>query len=193
MGGGAGLGIASSGLGGGLGAAINGGNFFEGFGQGVTVGAFNHALHAIQREMVIRSTKQAVKHYFNGKGASVLLHKDIRKALLSSKKFKQKLGRIKNGETSSLSGNFSIDLTNDFFHVGRTNVDYNVNVVSGEKIQIRFDLFVRDGFWDPDFIDEKLGVQKADGLGPNLERFGGTPYKYIPQYKIYNFTNPGYE
>ena len=52
-------------------------------------------------------------------------------------------------------------------------------------------IFSRDGFWDPDFIDEKtLGripyinewtKTKPDGMGPNLERFGGKPYHYLPR------------
>lgn len=37
--------IGVAGLGGGIGSAIGGGNFFEGLGQGIAVGAFNHALH----------------------------------------------------------------------------------------------------------------------------------------------------
>ena len=38
--------IGVGGLGGGIGSAISGGNFFHGFGQGIAVGAFNHALHS---------------------------------------------------------------------------------------------------------------------------------------------------
>lgn len=38
--------IFAGGLGGGIGSTISGGNFFQGFGQGVAVGAFNHALHS---------------------------------------------------------------------------------------------------------------------------------------------------
>jgi len=37
--------ILGGGLSGGIGSVISGGNFFDGFGQGVAVGAFNHALH----------------------------------------------------------------------------------------------------------------------------------------------------
>jgi hypothetical protein len=38
--------ILGGGLGGGIGSAISGGDFWEGFGQGIAVGAFNHALHS---------------------------------------------------------------------------------------------------------------------------------------------------
>jgi hypothetical protein len=37
--------ILGGGLGGGLGSVLAGGNFFQGFGQGIAVGAFNHLLH----------------------------------------------------------------------------------------------------------------------------------------------------
>ena len=43
---GAGAQIFGGGVGGGIGSAISGGNFFDGFTQGVAVGAFNHALHS---------------------------------------------------------------------------------------------------------------------------------------------------
>lgn len=45
LGGNAGDQILGGGLGGGIGSAISGGNFFDGFGQGIAVGAFNHSLH----------------------------------------------------------------------------------------------------------------------------------------------------
>ncbi|MBK9564739.1 MAG: hypothetical protein IPO37_06000 [Saprospiraceae bacterium] len=39
--------ILGGGLGGGIGSAISGGNFWQGFGQGLAVGAFNHSLHSV--------------------------------------------------------------------------------------------------------------------------------------------------
>jgi hypothetical protein len=58
-------------------------------------------------------------------------------------------------------------------------------------------LFSRDGFWDPDFIDENAlgGIPhirdwtktNPDGPGPNLERFGGTPYYYKTRERTYFF------
>lgn len=44
LGGNGGHQILGGGLGGGIGSAISGGNFWQGFGQGIAVGAFNHAL-----------------------------------------------------------------------------------------------------------------------------------------------------
>ena len=118
--------------------------------------------------------------------------------MLKSNKFIRKAARIFSGKTSSLKGSFSVDLTKEFFHVGRTNVEYSINIVDNSSIRVDFDLFVNDGFWDVDFIDEntfgRLGLDsyKPDGLGPNLERFGGTPYRYIPQTVSYIRNNPGY-
>lgn len=88
-------------------------------------------------------------------------------------------------------------MTSKVFHVGNTNVDYSTNCAGGNCITI-FSEFVRDGFYDADFIDEnvlgRLGVPfcKPDGLGPNLERFGGTPYMYIPSIFKITYPNPGY-
>lgn len=52
-----------------------------------------------------------------------------------------------------------------------------------------------DGFRDANFIFEEvgligeklgidIGVWKADGLGPNLELPGGTPFNYAPSFII---------
>lgn len=40
-------------------------------------------------------------------------------------------------------------------------------------------------------LGEVLGI-KPDGPGPNLERFGGTPYAYISHSIWYTLKNPGY-
>lgn len=106
--------------------------------------------------------------------------------------------RIISGKTTSLTGSFSVNLTGSVFHVGRTNVDYSIGYTNG-NCTVTYDMFVRDGFWDPDFIDEYfmgrlLGepLFQPDGPGPNLERFGGTPYPYNPVRGTYTFPNPGY-
>ncbi len=147
---------------------------------------------AFQHITTIRSTRQAWRHYKRGKGTDAKLHKDIRKAALNNKKFKAKLNKILSGNTTSLKGDFGIDLTGEFFHVGNTNVEYLISPLGNGNINIIFDLFVNDGFWDVDFVDEYFGMQKPDGLGPNLERFGGTPYRYIPQQAIWTIPDPGY-
>ena len=52
LGGNGGHQILGGGLGGGIGSAISGGNFWQGFGQGIAVGAFNHALHDVASKLV---------------------------------------------------------------------------------------------------------------------------------------------
>ena len=145
----------------------------------------------------MENTSQAFYHYFNGNGTSVMLGNETVDALLSNKDFQFRHQRIITGETTSLSGSFSVDMTSTVFHVGRTNVDYSIS----NKINIStvtYDLFVRDGFWDIDFIDERILGRMGeshflpDGVGPNLERFGGVPYPYTPIKAIYTFPNPGY-
>jgi hypothetical protein len=98
-----------------------------------------------------------------------------------------------------MKGSFSVDMTSSVFHVGRTNVNYSINCASG-NCNVTYNLFANDGFWDVDFVDEKVlggwfGIRQyqPDGLGPNLERLGGTPYPYIPTTVIYSFPNPGYK
>ena len=74
-------------------------------------------------------------------------------------------------------------MTYEIFHIGRTNVEYEFNQ---DDRSVTYQLFFNDGFWDPDFIDEYFLGDKSmyfrpDGMGPNLERFGGQPYPYIPR------------
>lgn len=46
---------------------------------------------------------------------------------------------------------------------------------------------INDGFWDPNYRDEKTaakkGINLTDGKGPNLE-LGGIPYDYIPSFLL---------
>jgi hypothetical protein len=117
--------------------------------------------------------------------------------LINSKTFQAKHARITGGLTTSLTGNFSVDLTSEIFHIGRTNVEYSVQV-NGTQCTVTYTLFVNDGFWDVDFIDENtlgrlgIGRYQPDGMGPNLERFGGSPYHYNTATRAFTFANPGY-
>jgi hypothetical protein len=148
---------------------------------------------------VIDNTPQALNHYLNGKGEPVDLGENTIKALLGSKTFQEKLFKIVVGQTTSLNGFFSVDITDKIFHVGRTNVDYEIKPFASSMLSVTFMLFTRDGFWDIDFIDEKAGrpilgkSSTPDGPGPNLERFGGTPYYYNPVKFVILFPNPGYK
>jgi RHS repeat-associated protein len=147
---------------------------------------------------VIDNNRDAISHYFSGDGSPVKIGPNSVMAVLTSPDFQKKYNRIKDGKTTSLKGNFSVDLTSNVFHIGHTNVNYSINLKTNGNITVKYDLFVDDGFWDVDFIDEGIGSwfgikNKPDGLGPNLERLGGTPYPYIPSTVIFNFPNPGYK
>ncbi|WP_372472556.1 RHS repeat domain-containing protein [Capnocytophaga sp. ARDL2] len=101
---------------------------------------------------VVNNSKEAVSHYFNGKGASADVGDQSTRELLSSSKFQEKHTKI-TSEVVDPEGYFSVDLTKSTFHIGRTNVDYSVSG-NGKSSSVTYTLFSRDGFWDPDFIDE---------------------------------------
>ena len=139
---------------------------------------------------VVNNTEEATNHYFNGKGASADVGDQSTIQLLSSEKFQEKHAKITSVKVQP-TGYFSVDLTNETFHIGRTNVDYSVSD-NGESSSVTYTLFARDGFWDPNFIAERtLGRvfdrYKPDGKGPNLEVRGGTPYDYKTRKRTFFF------
>lgn len=149
----------------------------------------------------METTMEALAHYYLGGGRPVRLGINTVKALIFSEGFQRRHLRIISGQTSALKGFFSVDLTGSVFHVGRTNVDYSINCTQ-ERCIVVYDMFVRDGFWDPDYIDEYAGellkkmglsipILEPDGTGANLER-GGMPFEYKPIRGVYTFPNPGY-
>src|SRR5690625_1755879 len=133
---------------------------------------------------VVNNTKEAINHYFNGKGAAADVGDQSTRELLSSSKFQEKHNKI-TSQVVEPEGYFSVDLTKETFHIGRTGVDYSVSS-NGTSSAVKYTLFTNptfgsDGFWDPDFIDEKvigdwfnLDKFKPDGPGPYLVRLGGT-------------------
>lgn len=139
---------------------------------------------------VVNSSKEATSHYYNGNGAAVDVGDQATTQLLSSDKFDAKHTKI-TSEQVQPTGNFSVDLTDQTFHIGRTNVDYSVTN-NGTSSSVTYTLFARDGFWDPNFVAEKtLGIvfdkYKPDGKGPNLETPGGTPYDYKTRERTFFF------
>ncbi|MBO7429257.1 MAG: RHS repeat-associated core domain-containing protein, partial [Paludibacteraceae bacterium] len=141
--------------------------------------------------VVVNNSKEATKHYLHGNGEAADVGEQSTKELLNTDKFKAKHHKITNEKVDS-HGYFSIDMTDLTFHIGHTNVDYDISS-NGKSQQVKYTLFARDGYWDPDFIDEKilgkLGSKRhqPDGKGPNLERFGGTPYDYKTRERVYFF------
>ncbi len=144
---------------------------------------------------VVNNTKEATSHYLHGNGESADVGDQSTRELLGSDKFQTKHEKITSQEVEP-EGYFSVDMTDETFHIGNTNVDYKVSS-NGQSSSVNYTLFSRDGFWDPDFIDENtLGKiplirdwtnTRPDGPGPNLERFGGTPYHYKTRERIFFF------
>ena len=144
---------------------------------------------------VVNNSKEAVSHYFNGNGAPADVGDVSTVELLSSDKFQAKHTKITSQKVQA-KGDFSVNLTGETFHIGNTGVDYSVSG-NGKSGSVTYTLFARDGFWDPDFIDENtLGKipwvrdwtnTTPDGKGPNLERFGGVPYDYKTRERTFFF------
>ena len=143
---------------------------------------------------VVNNTKEATSLYLNGSGQAADVGDQSTRELLSSSKFQTKHQKI-TSENVDPNGYFSVDMTKSTFHIGNTGVDYSVTN-NGNTSAVKYTLFTNtdknspnksDGFWDADFIDEWSGMQKADELGPNLERFGGTPYPYKTRERTFFF------
>lgn len=139
---------------------------------------------------VVNDTKEATAHYFNGNGEAADVGDQSTRELLSSSKFQTTHNKITSQEVEP-KGYFAVDLTNSTFHIGHTNVDYKVSG-NGKSSSVTYTLFSRDGFWDPNFVAEKtlgkvFNKYKPDGMGPNLEQPGGTPYPYKTRERTFFF------
>jgi hypothetical protein len=138
---------------------------------------------------VVDNSWQATMHYLFGDGSPVNIGPKTTLSLLNSPEFQKNNNEIMSHKKTG-SGSFPVNMTDRVFHVGRTSVSYSVN---SNNNTVTYQLFINDGYWDPDFIDERYAHYFStssdfipDGKGPNLERFGGTPYDYIPVNIIYN-------
>ena len=137
----------------------------------------------------VENTAEATWHYYTGKGKPVNIGNKTTNELFESDVFKDNHNKITNGD--NVETPFSVNMTSKTFHIGNTRVNYSVNK-GKNACSVTYEAFFNDGFWDPDFIDEKtLGKMYVsscmpDGKGPNLER-GGVPYDYIPRQRTYFF------
>lgn len=146
------------------------------------------------REAYVDDTWTALNHYLHGDGSPAYIGDNTLNALINSSEFQRIHQNFITGRNEgNYEGTFSVDMTRKVFHIGRTNVNYKLDLINGQS-RLTYDVFINDGFWDPDFIDEKYGKYygypsgfNPDGMGPNLERFGGRPYHYIPRRLIYYF------
>ena len=168
----------------------------------------NKKLESAKHPTILRNTVDATAHYYYGQGTPMSLDKSLGDKLTKTKKFQEIHKKILKGETTSLSGNFGVDMTlvdplNTFF-IGDTRVDYNVSMnEDNSTCTVTYKLFSQDGFYDPNYIAEGMGNAarlisdkgsrslSTDGKGGNLE-LGGAPYDFVPQERVFEFPNPGY-
>ncbi len=172
------------------------------------VNNLNRQIESAKHPTILKNTFDATAHYYFGQGKPIPLDEDLGDKLVETDEFKGRHNRIVNGKTTALSGNFGVDMTyvdpvNTFF-IGDTRVDYCITISEDNSIcTVTYKLFVQDGFYDPNFIAEEFGnvarglmnlgitALNADREGKNLE-LGGTPYKFVPQVRVFKFNNPGY-
>ena len=169
--------------------------------------AVNHAYKKTHAK-ILSDNIEATAHYYFGKGKPIGLTTELGDKLVQTKDFQKRHRRILQGETTSLSGNFAVDMTfvdpNKTYFIGDTRVDYNITVSDDKKTcTVTYTLFSHDGFYDPNYFAEECGnaartcsfglidIFKADGDGNNLE-LGGIPYDFISQERVFIFKNPGY-
>lgn len=132
----------------------------------------------------------AILHYYVGGGTSVNIGDKSTSLLYNSTEFLENHTSIISNSQKK-DGVFSVNMTGDMFHIGRTNVKYTKNRGHNTST-ITYSAFSDDGFWDPAFWSEntlgKWGVggdlYKPDGKGGHLE-MGGVPYDYIPRERTY--------
>ena len=143
-------------------------------GQNVSFAAKNKRTANI----TIDSTGQAWHHYYHGHGESANIGPNTIQALMQSPEQRLHEGRIRKGLTSSLQGNYSVNLTFSArtFYIGHTPVDYSTTCGSAFCVT-DFSAFRRDGFWD---VDDLLNVFHGDTMGPKEELPGGHPYHFVP-------------
>ncbi len=141
---------------------------------------------------VVNNTKEATAHYFNGNGESADVGDRSTSQLLQSDKFQAKHKKITTQKVEP-EGYFAVQMKDEegSFHIGYTGVDYCVTS-NGQCSSATYILFTNtnkessnfsDGYWDPNFVAEKLGKlglkrYQPDEMGPNLEISGGHPYPY---------------
>ena len=89
-----------------------------------------------------------------------------------SKTFQAKNNRIISGKTTSMKGDFSVDLTYTDVFVGRTNVNYSIQLL-GANILVTYTMFVNDGFWDPDVIGEHSLSGEGKNKNPHFPQSRG--------------------
>jgi hypothetical protein len=155
----------------------------------------------INDRVIIDNNRQAVKHYYHGKGESVVLGSKTQNAIMNNERIQKAISNLKSGKTESPAkhggSGVDVDFQDDMFHLGRMKLKYNTKCTSAECTTI-FNVDDK-GFVDPNFVGEKvlgdwfdIDSYKSDNKGDNLE-VGGTPYDYDPVIWSIKYKNPGYD
>lgn len=142
---------------------------------------------------IIDSTKDAVIHYYTGKGRTVQLGDTTIDLIKNSTDMKRYRKRITEGLTPGpASGEVGIDMTNEkkavTFHLGNMNLRYKT--VCNENTCTTTYEVDDDGFVDPNVVGSFFGGD--DSTGPNNELMG-TPYDYETVQWTETYPNPGYK
>ncbi|MDN3649166.1 RHS repeat-associated core domain-containing protein [Reinekea marina] len=137
--------------------------------------------------VVIDSTSEAIDHYYNGYGVPAALGEYTINAVINNDTHKGKEDKIIAGNSTSLSGDYGINLTWNLntYHVGDTPIVYKTICDSYETCKTTFTAFSNDGFWDADIF-----ANDDDGPGPEAEYEGGVVYPYIPYEWTIEYDNP---
>ncbi len=135
-----------------------------------------------QSNITIDSTKEATAHYFGGRGEPAALGPKTQALLRNNPEQLRREARIRNGLTTSLSGNYGVDMTFSMFHVGNTRVDYS-STCGSKSCVTDFSAFSQDGYWD-------ITGFNNDRMGPGGELPGGHPYPYVPYNWTISYPNP---
>jgi hypothetical protein len=88
--------------------------------------------------MVVNNTKEATIHYLKGNGEAADVGDISTNQLLQSSKFQSKHNKITSQKVQA-TGDFSVDLTDETFHIGNTGVDYSVSS-NGQSSSVTYNL-----------------------------------------------------
>jgi len=155
---------------GGTASELGGGKFSNGAVTAIYVHLFNS-------EGIISSTIGAVGKYFRGNGGMVELGDATKNELRNNPRIRNQSIALRNGTAKHLSGNLSIDLTGDTFHVGDTGVVFNT-LCSGTTCTTGYVGFINCNISGGSVATSLDGFSDPFDLGFELP--GGTPYVYVP-------------
>ena len=165
-------------------------DYSKGVGAGTTINKWDLWIENSSTDIpVVKNNLEALIQYYLGNGEMVDVGDKAANIIFKSAEFLFVYGLLES-LTYNFDGYFTIDMTRRLFHIGHTNVRFDLSV--GDNVNtIEFTTYNRDGFYDPRFISEAIGRKlkidrlKPDGSGPNLETKWGNPYPYAERKRTY--------